>query len=421
MADRCVDRITPKAKGCSQCLGSITFETLKKPSSVIQTDLFGDEIRTPTPALALAIKPKSKEVLSKNQLAFNRLTKKVIALRNQIEQTRTMMEAGLLVYAEKLAPVEKKLSDHQRQCTIMLLDFFKENTKLKPKDRALLRELIDQKLLYLLEPDDTVGERYEEAFEVLHGISFEEAEKENYQALKDEMSDMFSSSGVDIDLEDVDMTDEQGMKERIAEWREKIAEKEAAYRSTRKKTKKQLEAEAKAQELEKVRKQSLSSIYKQLAKALHPDLEQDEELRVQKEDLMKQLTVAYEAKDLHALLTLEMQWLHQSSDHIQQLSDEKLAIFNEVLREQVAELETEHYHTRHHPRFEPLQEFSTSSLSYMKIQMESEAMDHLETIESLRETIVALGGIDADKEIKAILSSYSKMKRSQFYRFDDEW
>ena len=41
------------------------------------------------------------------------------------------------------------------------------------------------------------------------------------------------------------------------------------------------------------------------------DLEPDEELKAGKEELMKQLTVAYENNDHHALLRLELEWLQK--------------------------------------------------------------------------------------------------------------
>jgi hypothetical protein len=387
-----------------------------------QTNLFGEVIPEPAaPPLALAITPKNKEMLSKSQLAFNRLTKKVVALRKQIDNTSLLLEEGMRIYTEKLAPVKLKLSDHHKRCTLLMFAFYQKDTTLKNKDKRLLKEIIAQRLYCFLEPDGTVGDHYAEVYQVLHGISYDEAEDEDHQALKDEMKNMFESYGMDVDLEGLDLTDEEAMHEKINDWREKLNSQTGQHQSERKRTKKQLEAEAKRQAMDKARKQSLSSIYKQLAKVLHPDLEQDEQLRVEKEDLMKQLTVAYEAKDLHALLTLEMQWLHKSTDHIQKLSEDKLEIFNEVLREQVADLEAENYCVRHHPRFEPLIDFSTSSLGYIRMQIEREARQCQDLIVSLRGSIEALSSDKPAKEIKAILSSFRVAKRSVLYGYYDEW
>ena len=52
-------------------------------------------------------------------------------------------------------------------------------------------------------------------------------------------------------------------------------------------------------------KKSISELYKELAKLIHPDLEQDEAIRYRKEQLMKELTVAKDKEDVHAMLLIQ--------------------------------------------------------------------------------------------------------------------
>jgi hypothetical protein len=52
--------------------------------------------------------------------------------------------------------------------------------------------------------------------------------------------------------------------------------------------------------------QDISVLYKELVKQLHPDLEQDETIRLQKEHLMKELVQARQHKDLHAMLLIKV-------------------------------------------------------------------------------------------------------------------
>lgn len=52
----------------------------------------------------------------------------------------------------------------------------------------------------------------------------------------------------------------------------------------------------------------LTALYKKLVKLIHPDRERDEKMRAQKEEAMKKLTVAYEKRDLIALIRLESEW-----------------------------------------------------------------------------------------------------------------
>ena len=89
-----------------------------------------------------------------------------------------------------------------------------------------------------------------------------------------------------------------------------------------------------------MRNKDLSSLYKQLAKLLHPNLEKDPHRRLAKETAMKQLNAAHAAHDLHAMLKMEIEWITQEGTDASRLSDEKLMVFNSVLEEQVDELES---------------------------------------------------------------------------------
>ena len=101
---------------------------------------------------------------------------------------------------------------------------------------------------------------------------------------------------------------------------------------------------------------NIATIYKQLAKLFHPDLEQDENRKLEKELLMKELTAAYETKNLHALLTLELRWIHGENDHLATLTDEKLAIYLQILKEQAYELSVQKNEMIYQPQYYVLME-----------------------------------------------------------------
>jgi hypothetical protein len=69
---------------------------------------------------------------------------------------------------------------------------------------------------------------------------------------------------------------------------------------------------------------------------------------------MQELTVAYQQNDLHTLLRLEMQWIENESGDIERLTEERLAMYNEVLREQVKGLENRLHGLLFHPRYRPI-------------------------------------------------------------------
>ncbi len=125
-------------------------------------------------------------------------------------------------------------------------------------------------------------------------------------------------------------------------------------KTIRKKTKRQQDKEAKEKLAAEARAKNINTVYRQLAHLFHPDLEQDPELKSKKERLMKELTAAYEAGDLHTILGLELRWLQNHDGDISRLSDDKLQAYTAALEEQSTEIQAEICVLAHHPRFTPL-------------------------------------------------------------------
>src|SRR5205823_6427352 len=124
---------------------------------------------------------------------------------------------------------------------------------------------------------------------------------------------------------------EEAFAAKAAEVAEKFEQQNAAsdedpfQQPERPKTKRQMEKEALRRNAEEVRKKSISTIYKQLARILHPDLEPDAALRERKVVLMQQLTAAYRDNDLHTLLRMELEWIQKEQGDVAHLTDAKLS------------------------------------------------------------------------------------------------
>src|SRR5262249_2965949 len=136
--------------------------------------------------------------------------------------------------------------------------------------------------------------------------------------------------------------------------RQKMQENEDGFRQTGHKTKRQFKQEERMRQAEQARKKNITSIYRQLAKVLHPDLESDEARRQSKVALMQELTTAYHRNDLHTLLRLELEWIQREEGNLERLTDEKLAIYNQVLKDQLFELNLEIDGLAYHPRYGPI-------------------------------------------------------------------
>ncbi|MDI9359100.1 MAG: hypothetical protein QM528_09135 [Phycisphaerales bacterium] len=126
---------------------------------------------------------------------------------------------------------------------------------------------------------------------------------------------------------------------------------------TKKKTVKQLEKEElqkREEELQKreeeIKNKDLRSIYFTLAKLLHPDIEQDPEKRIVKEEIMKKVSIAYNQKDLYTLLKIEMDWIQDENRSLATVSDDKLKIYSKILSEQLLDLKAERFEIYNDPR-----------------------------------------------------------------------
>jgi hypothetical protein len=135
---------------------------------------------------------------------------------------------------------------------------------------------------------------------------------------------------------------------------QKVQENQDDFHQQEHKTKRQLKQQERMRQAEEARKKTITSIYRQLARVLHPDLESNEARRQSKVALMQELTTAYHSNDLHTLLRLELEWIQREEGDLERLTDEKLAIYNQVLKDQLFQLSSEIDGLAFHPRYAPL-------------------------------------------------------------------
>jgi hypothetical protein len=295
---------------------------------------------------SLVITKAGKQKLSKNQEAFNKLTQKIEKLQKDIAKKQLQFDLALKIYGNELYPAQLKMLAQQYKLIIALWHIYLSNKLAKPDQRHLKNVVQFYLKEYFLQTDIEPDEILQNIFSQLEGISYDkmiQLEKEKEWA---EMQEVLKA--MEVDAEGLDIDDEAAVAAKLAEARQKMAamqaeqEEEHKQRQQQKnKTAKQLEHEKLQKTIAEMKQKNISTIYKQLAKLFHPDLEQDAEKKVEKEILMKELTAAYEAKNLHALLTLELRWINKESDHLETLTDEKLAIYLQILKEQAINLEWE--------------------------------------------------------------------------------
>jgi hypothetical protein len=181
-----------------------------------------------------------------------------------------------------------------------------------------------------------------------------------------------------------------------------------------------MQNEEQLRQAEDLRKKTVASLYKQLARVLHPDLELDPALREQKQALMQELTVAYRNNDMHTLLRLELEWIAREEGNLERLSDEKLAIYNQTLKEQVVDLRRELYELPSHPRYQPIAESDGPFGVAMRVNGPAEARALDEAIASMEASIRDLQSKSGVETLKAIVQSFREEQRAMkkdFRRF----
>ena len=377
--------------------------------------------KTADTTTGLIITTQEKQLLSKQQQTFNRLITKIEKLRQELEQTNNILNKKLDFYVKHIYPLDQEMTSLKKEVVKILFTFFTNKKLLSKKQKEALREVIITQLSNILkfetgEPDNEL----KEIFKAVEGISYEEAAEEDFDSMKYEMAEMFEEFGFDMDLDDMhsNMTQEEIIK-KMLEMQDQLKQQEEAKqhkRSSQKKTKKQLEKAERERLIEEARTKNISSIYRQLAKAFHPDLEQNEQLKLEKEQLMKQLTTAYEKKDLHTLLRLEIAWIQKEENNPDKLGDEKLKIYNEALKQQVQELEDELHMLLEHPRYQPLQKFAMFPYELKSIDIDREKQQAEATIKDITETIRRLKRSEKEalaevKDIIKIQQNYSKLHK----------
>lgn len=304
----------------------------------------------------ILLKAPAKSVMSNTQKAFNRLKKKIETLQLKLKNVHSEMDECLNYYYAELEPVKVALATLIEEFCVLLFDHYK-NTKLTRNEKESLKELLLLKIQEVINLYDinTVSVEVREMFQDLEGVSYEEYIAGEVSELQKSIKDDF---GVDLDLSSMGKGASQ--EEMLKHFMEAMQNAEMEFKAEvkpKKKTKKELEREAKAQKLESLQKEGLGTIYKQLAKAFHPDLERDPQQKVEKEILMKQLTTAYDEKDLHTILSLEMEWMSRSGNQGKNQTDDQLKVYISLLKEQVYTLEAEIDMVGLHPKYFPIHNF----------------------------------------------------------------
>jgi hypothetical protein len=392
-----------------------------------QISLFNDDaLRVEAKSDELTLTASRGRPLTKAQQTFNRLIKRIEALRSKIESETRRFDNLLAYYGKHLYPRLQRQTE-LRKALARTLATFLDNKRLKGKKvRSTLCDLIADQLDAIVAEDDCLSDDDLRAlFQRVTGEDFEDVTREEFEEARQEMESTFNEFGIDIDLSDMKpgMSDEAlaakaaAMNTRL---QEEIEKQQQSFTPPRRpKTARQLEREKREKLAEELRKKTLATVYKQLARVLHPDLELDPERRRQKERLMQELTVAYSNNDMHTLLRLEMEWIEREEGEIERLTEEKLAVYNQTLKEQVQGLEQELRELPCDPRYQPIVVFEGPFRATVRNDGPAEALRLDKANASIEASIRDLRSNNGLETLRAILRSYREEQRTSRWDLRD--
>jgi hypothetical protein len=147
-----------------------------------------------------------------------------------------------------------------------------------------------------------------------------------------------------IDFGDADVSSTEKLHAQTEAQLHSLAQEEEQARERRARRKKSVKQQAREaeREAEKTRiGKVLQEVFRRLAIALHPDLEQDPGERARKTELMQQVNVAYEGGDLLRLLELQLELEQIDPGHASEVAEDRLRHYNAILDQQVVQLDQE--------------------------------------------------------------------------------
>jgi hypothetical protein len=386
-----------------------------------QTSLFEDESFRRPEVGGLVVISQPGRPLSKVQRAFNRLVTKVEELRARLDREIHRLGKVLAYYGKYIHPRLQRQTALRKEFVRAIAPFLDGNRLKQKNERKTLRRVIAEQINEIVGEEGTLtDEDLQAVFKQVHGVDFGQVEQEEMEEIGSVVEEMFGELGIGIDLSDLrpGMSDEE-LAAKAAKMTEVIQEKaeeeERAFRSPgNRKTTLQLEKEERTRQAEQLRNKSIASVYKQLAKVLHPDLEPDAGRKQAKGTLMQELTAAYRNNDLHTMLRLELEWIHRDEGDVERLTEEKLSIYNQVLREQVFELERELAELPYHPRYQHI--VAPAAPFGIRLRTEDPAeMRWLDgTIASMEASIARMRNGDPLDEVRDVIKAYRASSRARY-------
>ena len=356
----------------------------------------------PTSQLSILDKGKSKNH-SKEQKRFDSLTKRIEDLEIKLENEEIKLNTAMQEYNNKVYSLEKSLVEKKSEF-VFKIDEKSKKYKLTKKQREIISDVITMEMSAIFdqqEPTKEQEELYDKWAECSYKAEVKEQESFEREVFEASIKHLFNG---EIDASNFEDTPEgrARMKERIeAYYEEKTKEFKTSQQNKKPTKKEQLQAQAEELKLKNIR-----SIYISLVKVLHPDTEQDEALKVQKNELMKKVTTAYENKDISTLLRLEAEWISQTNSRLDSVTDATLKLYNETLYQRLQELEYKKFMLHRNPIYENIQHLVHLNEKRISSEIDKVVTESRYELEEMYESIELVDESETKADFMGFVSDY---------------
>lgn len=297
--------------------------------------------------LDLILQPGDQAPLTPAQQRFNALLARIEQLSGFIERLQAWSDRHHYAHIQALRE-SVQLAQTHRKSLLLLVHERLQTADLTDKQQRMARGLVRGLVDHLAATADPQVQALADVY--VSEEDTQEAAEEQAEAAQRLRERIEEALGQPIENPSQYQTPEEMMQAGMRQWQrqqEADEQRKAAKRVARKAQKQAQKKSAVAEKgelppamlREADAKSAIRTVFRQLASALHPDREPDEQERLRKTALMSEVNAAYEKNDLSTLLRLQMQVTQVKPGGAARMADAQLMAMASLLKEQVAALE----------------------------------------------------------------------------------
>lgn len=300
--------------------------------------------------LDLIVQPEGVARLSPAQQRFNDLLARIEQLSGLIERLQAWSDRHRYAHIQALRE-SVQLAQAHRKSLLLFVHERLQTADFTDRQQRMARGLVRGLIAHLAEHAENADPQVRALADLyVSEEDTQEAAQEQAEAAQRLRERIEEALGQPIEKAGQYQTPEEMMQAGMRQWQrqqEADEQRKAAKRAARK-AEKQAQKKSAAAEKGEVppamlreadAKSAIRTVFRQLASALHPDREPDEQERLRKTALMSEVNAAYEKNDLSTLLRLQMQVTKVNPQNSARMADAQLIAMASLLKEQVTALE----------------------------------------------------------------------------------